>query len=467
MARRKRDLVEVIDQHQKDITRLRAALGRASASVAPHNHDSDYYTEAEVDSLLSSYLPLSGGLMTGYIQIEDQERVEWLNASAGSASFGVDPTEQDVFRLRLGGNTTAITEFRIEEAGDSLVASFTGANAQFNGDVTVGDDIYMTAGNGILSTGSVIVDAGGPQYKMIDGGTKAEFQIDNGGTQFDGDLRITQEASGNSIIGFYNSGWRTHIALQEIEQDFYVDGNIALHLEQGTSSASGSDYRGSYIFDNTALGSTAGNRRYAGGFRFNVSNSVYLDFLTIRTIAGSTWSTASVGVQRRTDASNQSSMWFDSTYIGFGISDPDTFSGYTFNGTVVLKPGTTGSTHAGAWANLGSSYYSWYRNTSSERYKTDIDYDTAWLADIDLSKATATFRHEDGEDYIAFIAERVHEAFGGDDRSIVRDEESGLIENLQRDAVTAVLVEKAKRSEAMHEATEARLARIEKALAIA
>ena len=458
--------MDILEEQERDIKRLKQALARiGTGGVTDHGAlsglgDNDHpqysltshtHTESDITDL-DSYLPLSGGLMTGYIQVEDQERIEWLNATGGSASLGIDPTEQDVFRLRLGGTATATNEFRIEEAGDSLVASFTGGNAQFNGDVTVGDDIYMTAGNGILSTGTLIVDAGGPQYKMVDGGTKAEFQIDNGSTQFDGDLRITQEASGSSIIGFYNSGWKTHHTLAETTQDFYVDGNIALHLEEGTTSTSSSGYRGSYIFDNVALGSTAGNRRYVGGFRFNVSNSVFLDFLTIRTIAGTTWSTASIGVQRRTDASNQSSMWFDSTYIGFGVSDPDGYAGYTFNGRVNSKPSTTGSTHAGAWGSLGGGYYSWYRNTSSERYKHDIDYGTEWLARIDLSKATATFLHDDGQKYISFIAERVHEAFSEDDRAVVRDDESGLIENFQRDAVTAVLVEKIARLERAVEA---------------
>lgn len=58
-----------INTNKNDIAALQTSVaGKAAAS---HTHDDRYYTESEIDTKLSSYLPLSGGTMTGKLDVKD------------------------------------------------------------------------------------------------------------------------------------------------------------------------------------------------------------------------------------------------------------------------------------------------------------------------------------------------------------------------------------------------------------
>ena len=96
-------------------------------------------------------------------------------------------------------------------------------------DVTISASSTSGASAVTLLADSVVIDTGTPQYNFT-AGSKAEFQLDNNGTQFDGVVRLTQESSGNSIYGFYNGSWQTHQILAENNMYWYTAGTRRMSL---------------------------------------------------------------------------------------------------------------------------------------------------------------------------------------------------------------------------------------------
>ncbi len=82
------------------------------------------------------------------------------------------------------------------------------------------------------------------------------------------------------------------------------------------------------------------------------------------------------------------------------------------------------------------------RFTSSRRWKSDIDYDTDWMADLELKPVTF-YREDDDDHYMGFIAEDVEEL---DSRMGVY-EEDGQVDSYDMPGVVAVLAAKVRRLE--------------------
>lgn len=416
--RRNRTLVDILEEQERDIKRLKQALARVGNpgvtdhgaltglgdndhtqySLTTHNHDGDYAANPHTHSV---YVPLAGGLMTGYLQIEDQQRVEWLNASLGSASFGIDPTEQGVFRLRLGGGVTAIDEFRIEASGDSEVLRATTSWLITPGVVRAGDGSQSAPG--------------------------LSFRGDTDSGLF----------NGSTYVGLSNDNYTSLYAKTPSSSTSTV-------LREG----------GAVVIGGGQLGTSSGDIARALSIRLNTGSSNTLEFQAVRYSAGSSWSTARHGIRLITDSTDHGSLWFYNNMIA--VKTTDFVAGYEFqvSGQVACMPNTTGSTSAGYWQSVGLSRYEWRRNTSTRRHKFDIDYDEKWealYADATLPALTRHGRldaeHEDDR-YFGVVAEDLLEKNDPivGEQLINRDEE-GQVESPDILQIVYVLLAKVKRLE--------------------
>ncbi|KKM39550.1 hypothetical protein LCGC14_1564290, partial [marine sediment metagenome] len=136
--------------------------------------------------------------------------------------------------------------------------------------------------------------------------------------------------------------------------------------------------------------------------------------------------------------------------IGF-ISDPDTgfyrsgtnsmqwvaggAIGMSLAGTQVqspfIKADTTGSAATLFIASTGSGRMQ--RSTSARKYKSHIDYDVGYLADIEL-KPASFYRPDDDRSYYGFIADDL-----GNQDTLIGEYTDGEIENYDLRAVVAIL----------------------------
>lgn len=107
MSRRKRDLVEILDQHERDIARLRGTLARIGQGASNLGDLSDVdltgiatddflkwdganWVPSEVD--LSAYLPLAGGNLTGQLELSSGlDNPILFTAGAGPMGIGFAP----------------------------------------------------------------------------------------------------------------------------------------------------------------------------------------------------------------------------------------------------------------------------------------------------------------------------------------------------------------------------------------
>ena len=106
-----------------------------------------------------------------------------------------------------------------------------------------------------------------------------------------------------------------------------------------------------------------------------------------------------------------------------------------------------GSTGSAPNMFINTTAGNWARSTSAARYKSNINYDTDHLADLDLKPVTY---HHDGDDadYIGFIADDIADL----DERMGQFNEEGIIENFETEAVVAILAAKTRRLELAVEA---------------
>ena len=376
-TRRARNLVEILEEHQRDIGKLRSALARSS--LRDHTHDDRYYTEGEVDTLLSgksstshthSYLPLSGGTLTGNLFI---------------TSNGVYLTQNSNSFLSKSGSGNLYIDQAVTGGAIFLRA----------------DDAGSTIRNRML----------------IDGDGYTYFYDQNGAA-------------------------RTWV------RDPHANG--ATTVREGGALVVGGDQ----------LGTTVGNIARAASFRLNNGNNQTLEVQAVRYSSGSGWGSARLGFRLITDSTDHGSMWFVDNKIIMHSTDIYGSAKLQVAGGLNMIPATSaGSTVY--MVSVGGGRYA-LTNTSSVLRSKTVEDDSPDLADYDLRPVRFKTK-ESGDVLYGFVADWLAEQ---DELLGVYDHE-GTLENYHDRGVLAILAAKVNRSEAMHEATEARLARLEEALAIA
>lgn len=106
-----------------------------------------------------------------------------------------------------------------------------------------------------------------------------------------------------------------------------------------------------------------------------------------------------------------------------------------------------GSTGSAANMFINTTAGNWARSTSGLQYKSDVDYDTDWLADLELKPIT--FHHDgDDGDYIGFAADDIADL----DERMGQFDEDGTIQNYETEAIVAILAAKMRRLESAVEA---------------
>lgn len=452
--RTQRDIIQVIDQHERDIKRLRATLARTPNSAAVDHGgvtglgDDDhtqYHTDARGDA---RYLRIIGGTVSGALTVTGTTTVP--NGTA--AAPGVRLTSSAHGLYRYDANNVGLAA----NGGAAIIASQSGVTV-------MGDYLYF---NGTTATEYI---------QFLDVSNYARIVLDGGEV-----FRVN--TSGQVMGGAGSSGAPTHSWIVDPNTGFFraAENNIGVALGGASRAAfqvptangsAGLLGGGTLLVGATSLdvlGSTAGNIQRRASFYFDVGgNNAGLEVQAVRDAAGGDWTTAALGIRRITDATSQSSLWWYQSRIGINKSGPQ----WTLEvaGTFGCAPSTTTTSGFIAHWHAGSgSSYQLYRYTSSKRYKKDIDYDTDWLADLELKPTTflgATIDGETGETTwapsISFIAE---DAEALDERLAVFDDK-GRVSNFDDRGYIAILAAKDRRKDKKIASLEERIEALEKAVA--
>lgn len=140
----------------------------ADYALVTHNHDADYYTDDEVDLLLAGYLPLTGGTLTDKLAIHGQDAGDiqlTVRGAVGQSthlSVWEDSSGTDLFWIDKNGVLRGAAGYYIQNGFTGIAGAdftFTGlydrnelANAGLRGTVTI---TITGAGSVVGGTGSV------------------------------------------------------------------------------------------------------------------------------------------------------------------------------------------------------------------------------------------------------------------------------------------------------------------------
>lgn len=362
--------------------------------------------------------------------------------SSGKVGYGAVSLVSDSFN-----SPSSVTGSFVSYTDDTNWDSYTKLESQAQAGGDARTDIWAATS---LSTGSATISLSavaassyvGKISLLAQGSTSSVVDIDSDG-------QITMHADEDITI-IAGSGDQMSLGV----------GSEIIRLQTESTSLSGAGYRGaSNLRTLSALGNTSGNRRAISSFLVPTGNNVFLDITSVRNTTGSGWSNMAIGIERRTDATEQASIWFDAGAIGINDSQPTAVGagGYRLvvNGPLAVKPSTTGSTSAGFWGSGGSGYYQWFRNTSSRRYKFDIDYDESWedmFANATLPQLTRHGRKDaddERERFFGMVAEdllKLNPGLVGE--ALVNRDEEDRIESPDMLQLIYVLAAKVKRLEA-------------------
>lgn len=427
--RRQRNIIEVMEAHEADIARLKAALSRFVLVDTVHNHDAEF----------ADYLPLAGGSMTGYLKVIDG------TAILPGLSFDTDPNT-GIYRVSeniMGIATGGATRWSID--GGGILLSHNGAIVQ------AGDGDASATAYGFAS------DANTGMYRLAEnqigwsvagrkmGLSSSSLNFGDGSTTGYSRIRVDDAGDASTPAYHFVGDTNTGIFWKEADQlAISTGGTSSAHFRTPFSNGSlGSREGGALVVEGGDLGTSSGNIGRAASFRLNNGNSGTLEILSLRTAAGSSWTTASMGIQRITDTTAQSSIWFDGSGVGVNTSEPDLYGArLAVNGMIATVPGTASGSNAHLVA-ISGGYYALRIQSSSRRFKEDI-------RDLDPSSAKlrpTRYWSKSDERYLhGLIAEEVVEALGSE--AAVYDEDGEVRDYFDR-AVIAHLVAKVNRLESL------------------
>lgn len=168
---------------------------------------------------------------------------------------------------------------------------------------------------------------------------------------------------------------------------------------------------------------------------------------TVRDAAGGdTVNSAAIGFLRVDGVVTGASLWFRNNRIGINTLEPVRTLGIA--GTVAARPGTTGSGSNATWLSISGSDYELLRNTSALKYKTDVDYDVDYLADIEL-RPNKHWRLDDEVYLYGFVADDLVA-----ENELLGIQFEGEIDDFHDRALLAVMAAKINRLEAIIERLE-------------
>jgi len=203
--------------------------------------------------------------------------------------------------------------------------------------------------------------AGNPSDAMIiksnkDVETKGGLSVDgnfyidgtstfNDDTQFDGDMtstatiygdiiKVTDRVGGAAVKGAFFDANNQLIEGDIVTGGKFVDGtdtNDAVYMDGDVGIGITNPNHKLQVYEETNLGSNAGDTNDMFSLKSETSNSDFLNFTTRRNVAGSNWETAKHRIQRKVDNTLMGYMQFGSPFgtyndmITFGSNDTELF----------------------------------------------------------------------------------------------------------------------------------------------
>lgn len=119
-----------------------------------HTHDDRYYTESEINSKLSAYLPLAGGTMTGQIK-GNNKGGSWIQGRANAALYQPRTTTDDWHPVVGFKTKTGSWEFGSVGSDDFATFSW-GSDSNYNSGTNANIKVNLRASNGTIALTSEI-----------------------------------------------------------------------------------------------------------------------------------------------------------------------------------------------------------------------------------------------------------------------------------------------------------------------
>ena len=472
MSRRNRDIVDILEDHEREIRRLKQALARAGGASGVTDHGALTGLDPDDDHtqyvLASGARDITGTQKVAYdhatdpsLELEGGHTSTWWS---GAIRFAAN---EDAVHWTVGmrGDNDAVNDFlfQSDDSGATDWMRFVYSASQIHALKPVflnGNELNLGA------TDDWSIQTAGDDYGVYEG-AQARWRIrddDNdgyfemfgtGGAEIfraDAGQILTPNGSvtapGRAFLGDTNTG------------PYLVSANIygistggvkrAVFQDGGTSGSVGNRGAGVLaIEDVTAVGSATGSITRLLSLGWDTGNDVALEVQAVRDATGSDWQTLAVGIRRVTDSTGQASLWWKGSQIIVGATASTNNETLAVNGTFEAKPDTTGGAANAYWGGGGSGWWYLRHNTSARKYKKHIDYDVqGWLAEVELRPAKF-WRDDDQAWYIDFIADDLAE----------QDELLGVfiegeVENYHKPGVVAVLAAKMHRAEAKIQSLE-------------